>query len=311
MANTSILAAFERMWQHITSALSNKSDISHNHNDIYYTELEINNKLSDINTSVANIYETKTDANSKLTEAKGYTDSKVADLASITVVDNKISAHNIATDVHNDIRLLISDLTTKLNNFLDVDDTTVDQLSEVLTLINNNKGTLESLTTSKVNVSDIIDNLTTNSSDKVLSAAQGVAIKSLIDALETEVNTKAASSDLTSHTNNKSNPHEVTAEQTGALPLTGGTMEGALVLTGGDAISGVGNMQLDTNGQITAKGTTSTLFGRNSATNLLVGHSSHSLTMRGSGSRPTYNGNNVALQSDIEAAIGTAIGGSY
>lgn len=31
MANTSILAAFERMWQHVTSALANKSDINHVH----------------------------------------------------------------------------------------------------------------------------------------------------------------------------------------------------------------------------------------------------------------------------------------
>jgi len=33
MANTSILAAFERMWQHITSALSNKSDVDHTHSN--------------------------------------------------------------------------------------------------------------------------------------------------------------------------------------------------------------------------------------------------------------------------------------
>lgn len=109
--------------------------------------------------------------------------------ASTTAVDT----HNVATDAHNDIRVLITELTTKLNNFLDVDDTTSDQLSEVLTLIDNNKGTLESLTTSKVNVADIIDNLTTASADKVLSAKQGVAIKELIDALQEAVDGKAAS----------------------------------------------------------------------------------------------------------------------
>lgn len=100
-----------------------------------------------------------------------------------------VGGHNTSTSSHSDIRLLISDLAAKLNNFLDVDDTTSDQLSEVLDLINNNKGTLESLTTSKVNVTDIIDNLTTPSTDKILSASQGVAIKSLIDALQTELET--------------------------------------------------------------------------------------------------------------------------
>lgn len=34
MANQSISAAFERMWQHIVAALSNKSDIGHNHIDL-------------------------------------------------------------------------------------------------------------------------------------------------------------------------------------------------------------------------------------------------------------------------------------
>lgn len=37
MANTSILAAFERMWQHIVAALGDKSDISHIHSDATQT----------------------------------------------------------------------------------------------------------------------------------------------------------------------------------------------------------------------------------------------------------------------------------
>lgn len=132
-------------------------------------------------------YDAAGSASDALASAKEYTNTKVSNLASTTVVDNKISSHNTSTSAHNDIRALITALTTKVNNFLDVDDTTTDQLSEVITLINNNKGTLESLTTSKVNVSDIVNNLTTNSTSKVLSAAQGVAIKSLIDALQTEL----------------------------------------------------------------------------------------------------------------------------
>lgn len=34
MANTSIRAAFERMWQHIVVALSSKSDANHGHADL-------------------------------------------------------------------------------------------------------------------------------------------------------------------------------------------------------------------------------------------------------------------------------------
>lgn len=126
-----------------------------------------------------------------LDSANAYTDTKTEDMATTTVVDNKISAHNTSTESHNDIRDLISSLTTKVTNFLDVDDETTDQLSEVLELIENNKGTIESITTNKVNVSDIVDNLTTAVANKVLSANQGVELKALIDALQEVVDGKA------------------------------------------------------------------------------------------------------------------------
>lgn len=140
---------------------------------------------SDANKPVSTAQQSAID--NALNSAKSYTDTKTSNMATTSVVDNKISTHNTSTSAHNDIRVLITSLTTKLNNFLDVDDTTTDQLSEVIALINNNKGTLESLTTSKINVSDIVNNLTTNSTNKVLSSAQGVAIKSLIDALQSEL----------------------------------------------------------------------------------------------------------------------------
>lgn len=97
--------------------------------------------------------------------------------------ESKVSEHNVATDAHNDIRLLIEGLTTMLNALADSDDTTLDQMSEVVAYIKSNKSLIDAITTSKVNVSDIIDNLTTNASNKPLSAAQGVALKVLIDAI--------------------------------------------------------------------------------------------------------------------------------
>ena len=51
--------------------------------------------------------------------------------------------------------------------------------------IKANKTLIDSITTSKVNVSDIINNLNTNVSNKPLSAAQGVILKGLIDSLST------------------------------------------------------------------------------------------------------------------------------
>lgn len=98
-------------------------------------------------------------------------------------VDTKISTHNTATDTHNDIRDLITGLTTRLNTLADSDDTTLDQMSEVAAYIKSNKDLIDAITTNKVSVSDIVDNLTTNVSNKPLSAAQGVALKTLIDGL--------------------------------------------------------------------------------------------------------------------------------
>lgn len=97
--------------------------------------------------------------------------------------ESKVSEHNVATDAHNDIRLLIEGLTTRLNALADSDDTTLDQMSEVVAYIKSNKSLIDAITTSKINISDIIDNLTTNVSNKPLSAAQGVALKALIDAI--------------------------------------------------------------------------------------------------------------------------------
>lgn len=265
MANTSILAAFERMWQHVVAVVGSKSDLDHTHDDRYYTETEVDTKLDTVNTSISNItsgsvavakaeeatraisadtatsatsatkatqdgngkvisstYETKADASAKLTEAKtyadtiasgkadnthnhdtaydakgsasdaldtakDYTDTKTANLASTSTVDTKISTHNTSTSAHSDIRDLITGLTTRLNTLADSDDTTLDQMSEIVEYIKANKSLIDSITTSKVNVSDIVNNLTTNVTNKPLSAAQGVAIKSLIDALQTEL----------------------------------------------------------------------------------------------------------------------------
>lgn len=104
-------------------------------------------------------------------------------LATTEEVASAVSTHNAATDAHSDIRTLVANLTTKLNTLADSDDTTLDQLSEVVSYIKNNRNLIDGITTSKVNVADIVDNLTTNESGKPLSAAQGVALKTLIDAI--------------------------------------------------------------------------------------------------------------------------------
>lgn len=116
----------------------------------------------------------------------------------VTTSESKVAAHNTGTDTHSDIRLLIQGLTDRLNALADSDDTTLDQLSEVVAYIKSNRSLIEAITTSKVSVADIVDNLTTNVSNKPLSAAQGVVIKTLIDALR---NDKLDAAELTNAVN--------------------------------------------------------------------------------------------------------------
>lgn len=115
-----------------------------------------------------------------------------------------VSGHNTNAGAHEDIRQLIANLTARLNAIADSDDVDLDQLSELVAYIKANRSLIDSITTGKVSVGDIVDNLTTNVANKPLSAAQGVALKKLTDDLstalagkpdltETEIETLAAS----------------------------------------------------------------------------------------------------------------------
>ena len=110
------------------------------------------------------------------------------------------SQHNTSEKAHSDIRLLLENLVTKVNDLLDSDDTTLDQMSEVVAYIKDNRELLESVTTNKVNVVDIIDNLTTSVANKPLSAKQGVALKALIDAIKVPTKLSELSGDSTHRT---------------------------------------------------------------------------------------------------------------
>lgn len=118
----------------------------------------------------------------KQPEKPTYTASEVGADAAGTA-ESKVSAHNVSDTAHNDIRLLVQGLAERLNTLADSDDETLDQMSEVVAYIKSNKNLIDAITTSKINVSDIIDNLTANVSNKPLSAAQGVKLKALIDAI--------------------------------------------------------------------------------------------------------------------------------
>lgn len=125
----------------------------------------------------------------------------VADDA-VKIVDESIAEHNTSSTAHDDIRQLIVGLNDRLNTILNSDDETLDQLNEIVDYIKDNRDLIETITSSKVNVSDIIDNLTSVDANKPLSAKQGKALKDLIDAIVIPIKVSAFENDkgyLTEH----------------------------------------------------------------------------------------------------------------
>ena len=101
---------------------------------------------------------------------------------------NKPTAADLGIDISADLK--------KFTDFFDdLTDDDFDQLSEFITYITENRD----LISKKVNVSDIVDNLTSTDTDKPLSAKQGNALKELISRL-TYAEVGAAAADH-SHSN--------------------------------------------------------------------------------------------------------------
>lgn len=113
-------------------------------------------------------------------------------------LSNSLASHNTDTATHADIRLELKAISDRINAVLDSDDVTLDELSEIVAYIKSNKTLIDAITTSKVSVTDIVDDLVTNVTNRPLSAAQGVALKALIDTLTTTVSGKAPTSHASS-----------------------------------------------------------------------------------------------------------------
>jgi hypothetical protein len=132
----------------------------------------------------------------KNTQDIGELSGQISDKEASGTAQARVTEHNTSETSHSDIRLLIEELATRLNALADSDDTTLDQMSEIVAYIKSNKSLIDSITTGKVSVSDIIDNLTTSVSNKPLSAKQGVQLKALIDAIVVPTKTSQLTDDV-------------------------------------------------------------------------------------------------------------------
>lgn len=142
--------------------------------------------------------------NDKLEEGTGVNEEMVRDIVTGELaqydtgeeVSAKISAHNTDPEAHRDLREELLALSTRLNTALNSEDVDLDQLSEIVAYIKSNKTLIDAITTAKVSKSEIVNDLVTNLGDRPLSAAQGVALKALIDELAAKVVTSVPTFDL-------------------------------------------------------------------------------------------------------------------
>ncbi len=123
-------------------------------------------------------------------------ETNTTQIATTAFAQTAVSNHNSSATAHTDIRDLITCLTNRLNALADSDDTTLDQLSEIVTYIKSNRTLIDNVTTNKINVSDIVDSLMSTATNKPLSAKQGKILKDLIDSLKSALDTHTGDSDI-------------------------------------------------------------------------------------------------------------------
>ena len=100
----------------------------------------------------------------------------------------------------------------KVNALLASDDTTLNELQEIVDYIKSNKTLIDAITINKVNVSDIVDNLLSLEKEKPLSANQGKVLKETIDDFKTTYENKVRELELS----DKANADAIVAEQSRA-----------------------------------------------------------------------------------------------
>lgn len=179
-----VLDEFERICQNSSTTATNAHTIANTaQGTATLASQQANTAQSTANSAVAaanNAQDTANNALDVVNEA----------YEKVEQTQNDLGKHIVSEEAHNDIRLQLKQFIQRVNTLLDSDEITLDQMSEVVAYIKNNKDLIDGITTSKVNVVDIIDNLTTNVYNKPLSAKQGVALKALVDEVASNLSTK-------------------------------------------------------------------------------------------------------------------------
>lgn len=107
--------------------------------------------------------------------------SRLSELDIAGTSEKLLEGHNKNELSHADIRESLKNLNDKITRFLGTPQEDLDELSEILGLIADNKDLISGITTNKINYTDIVDNLESEDKNKVLSAKQGKELATQLD----------------------------------------------------------------------------------------------------------------------------------
>lgn len=215
--------ALENAKSYADTLVSGKADISHTHDDIYYTEDEIDSKVSNINTSISNIINGTTVV-AEATHTSTADSATSADSATKAIQDGDgeiiTSTYETKADAGEKLAAAKTYTDKVKNDLLNGAGGAYDTLKELGDLIDDNTDAIDALEIIASGKADAGHNHDSNYDAKGSATtavdthnASNTAhndIRQSISSLQTEVN-----NNLTTHTNNKSNPHGVTLSQLG------------------------------------------------------------------------------------------------
>ena len=298
-----ILEGDDAVKSYVNGELAKKANATHSHDDLYYTEAEIDQKIEGVNTSITNItsgsttvkkaeeatHATSADAATSATDAeklggqlpsyyakasdiptgalaskdivsesdldtalaekvnaasegnhshlnkgvldgitaekvsawdtsldsaKEYTNTKTEGLASTTVVDNKISAHNTSTEVHSDIRATLKEVKDDVDAFFKdatISESAKDTLKEIQDYITSDASAAAEMTASIANKADKDhDHKLVDITDVTATATELNYMSGVTSNVQAQLDAKDAS--LSSHTS--SDIHITSTERT-------------------------------------------------------------------------------------------------
>lgn len=147
----------------------------------YATKAElttVNGEITKIKNGDTTVMKATKDQNGDIIDATYVKIANIVDALNDTSTTKPLSANQGKV-----LKTLIDGITALLQS----NDTDLDTIQEIVTYVKNNKSLIDNITTAKVSVSDIIDNLTSEIANKPVSAKQAYILKGFIDTINTTI----------------------------------------------------------------------------------------------------------------------------